>query len=322
MEIAYAAHTESCTFMLDANGVCRWVVATSSGVRSAQARSPRWEKSQQAAERCIGAQYVASLDVSTKGGLLEMPRVGVPMLFARVDPTTGRVTLVRTAPILRFETKDEEPQGQQQEQQEAEQRCDASDSGMRHRPDPDPTEEDVWDIATRPMRRDEVWHEVEPDELDRDNERWEVDTETAKVDLHPSTYERMRTRPRSDDGSGSRDVYTSAPPTRVGTPAYSRPVPRAPPTRPIPRASLPPSPSHPRTPLPPLPAPGRVPSYGRAPRTPLPPQPGYSAPRTPAPMPPPRRVPYDDVAPPQPIRQAPQAGWAERPTRPPLRRAR
>ena len=97
MDIAYAALTESCTFMLDAEGICRWVVASNS-------TAPHQKKHQQVAERCIGAQYVASLDVNTSGGLIEMPRVGVPMLFARVD-RNGRVSLVRTGPVLRFEAR-------------------------------------------------------------------------------------------------------------------------------------------------------------------------------------------------------------------------
>lgn len=102
MEIAYAAHTESCTFMLDADGICRWVAASNPSMAH---RVKNWEKSQQAASKCVGAQYVASLDVTSRGGLVEMPRVGVPMLFARVDHTTGRVTLVRTGPVVRFEVR-------------------------------------------------------------------------------------------------------------------------------------------------------------------------------------------------------------------------
>ena len=56
------------------------------------------------ASRCVGAQYVASLDGSAAGGLVEMPRVGAAMLFARVDEN-GRVSLVRTAVVTSFESK-------------------------------------------------------------------------------------------------------------------------------------------------------------------------------------------------------------------------
>ena len=127
MDIAYAALTESCTFMLDAEGICRWVVAANPppATPANRARAKDWEKSQQAAARCIGAQYVASLDVSTSGGLVDMPRVGVPMLFARVD-RNGRVSLVRTGAVLRFEDRSSQEQVQQ--------RLEEYDSGMRERP--------------------------------------------------------------------------------------------------------------------------------------------------------------------------------------------
>ena len=121
MDIAYAAHTESCTFMLDAEGICRWVVASNP---ASPHKARHWEKSQQAAARCIGAQYVASLDISVAGGLVNTPVVGVPMLFARVDEN-GRVSLVRTGPVLRFEDR---TAGEEQ----------AYDSGMRERPVEDP----------------------------------------------------------------------------------------------------------------------------------------------------------------------------------------
>ncbi len=278
MEIAYAAHTESCTFMLDANGVCRWVVATKAGAQ--QPHSRQWEKSQHAAARCVGAQYVASLDVQTRGGLLEMPRVGVPMLFARVDPQTARVTLVRTAAILRFETRNEAR--------------DDWDSGLRERPQPDdvPETEEEWDVDTRRMRRDEVWHDIDPDP--ESNEEWEVDTATARVELHPSTLERMRPPSYS---SGPRDVYTSAPQARA--PAHAMPIPRA---APLPRQyTLPTAPTNKRPTVPPPPgqsgsrySPGQY-GYGRQPATPLPPPPGYAPPRTPPPAPPPRRPASEDL---------------------------
>ena len=113
--------------MLDAEGICRWVVAANPppAIPANKARAKDWEKSQQAAARCIGAQYVASLDVSTSGGLVDMPRVGVPMLFARVD-RNGRVSLVRTGAVLRFEDRSSQEQVQQ--------RLEEHDSGMRERP--------------------------------------------------------------------------------------------------------------------------------------------------------------------------------------------
>lgn len=101
MRIAYAAHTESCTLYLDEDGVCRRVVrlrrATLQGLGAAE----------DAAERCIGAQYVASLDFETRGGLAPSPEVGKPMLFAYVRDN-GRIGLVRTGPLVRFDTRPSE----------------------------------------------------------------------------------------------------------------------------------------------------------------------------------------------------------------------
>ena len=92
MNIAYAAHTETCTFFLDEEGICRRVL-----------RRKRANKEENdAAERCIGAQYVASMDVETRGGLIPMPRPGKPMIFAYIGKN-GRIGLVRTGPIARFE---------------------------------------------------------------------------------------------------------------------------------------------------------------------------------------------------------------------------
>lgn len=93
IDIIYAAHTASCTFLLDSEGICRRIVVAPKGKRSA-ART---------ASRCVGAQYVASLDGSAAGGLVEMPRVGAAMLFARVDEG-GRISLVRTSVVTSFES--------------------------------------------------------------------------------------------------------------------------------------------------------------------------------------------------------------------------
>jgi len=97
MEIVYAAHTQSGVFMLDADGVCRWAVGHSG--MSAE-RVP---------ERIVGAQYLATLDVNAEGALVDLPRVGCPMLFAATDPVTGRVRLVRTPPLVRFEDRRNAP---------------------------------------------------------------------------------------------------------------------------------------------------------------------------------------------------------------------
>jgi hypothetical protein len=91
--ITYAAHTTACTFLLDAEGICRRIVMNPSNKRRDSAKT---------ASQCVGAQYVASLDGAVAGCLVEMPRVGAAMLFARVDER-GRVSLVRTGPVQRFE---------------------------------------------------------------------------------------------------------------------------------------------------------------------------------------------------------------------------
>jgi hypothetical protein len=93
IDIIYAAHTASCTFLLDSEGICRRIVVAPKGKRSTS----------RTASRCVGAQYVASLDGCAAGGLVEMPRVGAAMLFARVDER-GRVSLVRTGAVISFES--------------------------------------------------------------------------------------------------------------------------------------------------------------------------------------------------------------------------
>jgi hypothetical protein len=227
VEIAYAAHTESCTLMLDADGVCRWVVASNGG-------EPRSGKSQQAAARCIGAQYIASLDFDAPGGLVEMPRPGLPMLFARTDPDTGRIYVVRTGPIVRFEKKvaDARPEGTASEPN-----LSVNDSETRERPagpphvpskpKPTPTpapreevfDEDEWESETHEMARNEL---PVPDESGDWGEDWDSDIDTARVEVPPGALARMRDRSDS-----------SAPTYR----ALTLPLPPPPPVTPPPRRS-------------------------------------------------------------------------------------
>jgi len=71
--------------------------------------SPRGRETARAAARCIGAQYVASLDAAAAGLLTDTPKVGTSMLFARTDDN-GRISLVRTGHVTRFERHiDEDP---------------------------------------------------------------------------------------------------------------------------------------------------------------------------------------------------------------------
>jgi hypothetical protein len=97
MTITHAAHTESVTFLLDESGICFAVVAPP------LATSEAFAKARESAERCVGAQYVASVDVTEVGGLIAMPREGTPLVFATVDGD-GRVALVRTGPLSKFVT--------------------------------------------------------------------------------------------------------------------------------------------------------------------------------------------------------------------------
>ena len=103
VSIAYAATTDGCTFLLDEDGVCRRALLHCT--RAARPTRPSGKDTRAgAARRCIGAQYVASIDVRVDGGLVPMPRVGVPMLFAYTGDD-GRIAVVRTGPLVRFEDR-------------------------------------------------------------------------------------------------------------------------------------------------------------------------------------------------------------------------
>jgi hypothetical protein len=91
-ELAYAAHTKSAIFYLDAEGVCRSVAPSSPGAGPV---SPELS-------RCVGAQYVAALDVASPGGLLGVPQPGSDLLFVVADARM-HFSLLRTAPLVRFE---------------------------------------------------------------------------------------------------------------------------------------------------------------------------------------------------------------------------
>src|SRR5687767_5219840 len=95
MDIAYAAYTDSCVFMLDDDGICRWVVSRGSKAS---------RKTIENAQRCIGAQYVASLDLDCDGGLVSMPKPGSPMLFAFMAEN-GRILLLRSGAVVKFEDR-------------------------------------------------------------------------------------------------------------------------------------------------------------------------------------------------------------------------
>src|SRR5207249_3070782 len=86
----------TCTYLLDDEGVCRW--ALTPGGRPAPD-----------AERSVGAQFVACLDLSVEGGLSGELRVGAAALF--VHREHGRLVLLRTALIEHVEYRgaDDQP---------------------------------------------------------------------------------------------------------------------------------------------------------------------------------------------------------------------
>ncbi len=87
-DIVYAVHTRSCTYLLDDEGICRWVLS-----RSGEPTD----------DRCVGAQFVAALDLHSRGGLVGELRIGASALFIRSEG--GRFMLIRTKPIERVEAR-------------------------------------------------------------------------------------------------------------------------------------------------------------------------------------------------------------------------
>jgi hypothetical protein len=83
--MAHAAHTRTCSYLLDERGVCRWIVSRQGAVPSH-------------VNQCVGAQFVACLDLATQGGLVGDLRAGAMALFVR-NSEPGRMVLLRTAPI-------------------------------------------------------------------------------------------------------------------------------------------------------------------------------------------------------------------------------
>lgn len=96
MDIAIVALTESCTFLLDAEGVCVSCIAGPNADAAARAT----------AERCVGAQYVAAIDASIEGMLSRDLAAGRSLLFASVGENR-RVALLRSGPLLDIRRLDE-----------------------------------------------------------------------------------------------------------------------------------------------------------------------------------------------------------------------
>jgi hypothetical protein len=96
MELAYEAFTEACTFGLNEAGICVRVTAQPGASANTLA----------IAGRCLGAQYVASLDATAEGLLTQLPSPGTRLLFARAEED-GRIVLVRSGPIEHFVKREE-----------------------------------------------------------------------------------------------------------------------------------------------------------------------------------------------------------------------
>src|SRR5512140_2874385 len=91
-DLTYAVHTATCMYLLDEEGICRWVFAASG-------------RAARDADRAVGAQFVACLDLSVDGGLVGELRVGAAALFFR--EIEGRYVLMRTPVIDRVEYRGE-----------------------------------------------------------------------------------------------------------------------------------------------------------------------------------------------------------------------
>jgi hypothetical protein len=83
-DMTYAVHTATCTYLLDEDGVCLWTHAPLGVVPPGSAR-------------CVGAQFVACLDLAEEGGLVGELRPKAAALFVRREG--DRLVLLRTLPI-------------------------------------------------------------------------------------------------------------------------------------------------------------------------------------------------------------------------------
>jgi hypothetical protein len=83
---AYAVHTAACTYVLDAAGVCHWVLGPNGGPASGM-------------DRCIGAQFVACIDEHAPGQLVGELRVGATALFACHD---GERFVLLRSPVIEW----------------------------------------------------------------------------------------------------------------------------------------------------------------------------------------------------------------------------
>jgi hypothetical protein len=115
--VAYVACTLDHALMLNEAGVCIRVEPIQRAIpRAAPGGGTGCADSDDGALRCVGAQYVATIDPSAPGGLTRLPRVGTSMLFAAMD-RSGHMYCVRAGPLASFA------------------HCLTDESGVHHTPD-------------------------------------------------------------------------------------------------------------------------------------------------------------------------------------------
>jgi hypothetical protein len=91
-DATYAVHTRSCTFLLDDEGLCRFIVSRT-GMVPPDIRG------------CVGSQFVACLHPDLEGGLAGELIVGAAALFAKQEAPSGKMVLLRSGPILYVELR-------------------------------------------------------------------------------------------------------------------------------------------------------------------------------------------------------------------------
>jgi len=131
-DFAYALHTDACTYLLDEAGVCQWVLSPNPATASI-------------VQACVGAHFVASLDVRVQGGLTSEIMPGASALFATVSKASGRPILLRTGPILRVQFRNAESEAAMSPLPGQKQRLDPSDDAAP-----------VTERAPRPRRKSEA----------------------------------------------------------------------------------------------------------------------------------------------------------------------
>jgi hypothetical protein len=89
---AYAVHTRTCTFLLDAEGICRWIVSRTGMVPPEIRRS-------------VGAQFVACIHPDLDGLLAGELVIGAAALFVKREPQGERFELMRSGTIVHIELR-------------------------------------------------------------------------------------------------------------------------------------------------------------------------------------------------------------------------